>query len=890
MVSAANPKEGLEEGTLLLDGEPLFLRGTCIQGLNVLNFWGENEELHKVLLLLKAANFNAIRSCQHFQLPEVRELLDRYGIMSQQDVGSRYPTRRESPAKVRAGLVKASEVAARVCYNNPGVALLSLTNESEYDPSEMVESALRGDSERLLVPISGRLNKIHPHQFPKWVSKEYHTWHHTYAINKDAWKGKLPESMRCQVLDSIHPYWGWYPEKGQLHNWCRIQVPGRMLQVGEYGSEALDGYQTMKDYPASWGKTPARGDDVLWGHVQVEKDDVRQVVGFRGKHPSSLEEYIEASQTYQYDQLSEMTKAWRLSPKRIAAYFQFHFVDVIPANWPKSIVSHDLTPKRAYFAMAQANQPLVPLPRLLAGGNEMELWVANHKRNIYKDCQIDWTASSEGRIVAEGRQKVSVPKFGAVLAGTADLSGIKTSVEIVDIRLVLKDSKGKQISSYTQEMYIHAWRASGGLQFPFRKDTTAWIEAEAANNDANATLAVDQSKSTTTSAGKGLSVQPAFHPEKACSAEWKFERPLIQKKHQLWVRHAGDTPVWIRLHIDDQPLGTFALGATTGWGYKNGEWAWSAISLPPGLVKGAKSGGSDFLEGGRRRMKIRFEFLSRVNINVDCIALAPSAMKQPAGTRAVKLATSKQTGLYSSYHAFNEMYAATDSILPPLHTLTKGPKHHWFGYYLHDILDPSGRYLLAGEVGFEHRLQKTNDVIKLGMIDLQDNNKWVELGESRAWSWQQQCFLQWRPGSDTEVVWNDREGNVAVARVLDIKSRKMRTLPKAVDEATSRGARRLPFGNRSGELDCPPILGIMGKWAHWAGTTAKRKIEPTTRRYHDAKSTIHHPATFSAPHGRYGGCGRRRPDSPAVVGVRQHGPRQPHRHRHDRRGAAGGVL
>ncbi len=785
MVSAAKPKEGFEEGTLLLNGEPLILRGTNIQGLNALSFWGESKTLQDLLLLLKAAHFNAIRSCQHMQLPEVRELLDRFGIMSQQDVGSRYPTRRESPAKVRAGLIKASGVASRVLYNNPGVVLLSLSNETEFDPTEMVESALKGDSERLLVPVSGRLNKIHPHQFPKWVSKEYYTWHHTYAINKDAWKGKLPESMRCQVLDSIHPYWGWYPEKGQLHNWCRIQVPGRMLQVGEYGSEALDGYQTMKDYPASWGKTPARDADVLWGHVQVKKDDIRQVVGFRGKHPSSLEEYIEASQTYQYDQLAEMTKAWRLSPNRIAAYFQFHFIDVIPANWPKSIVSHDLTPKRAYFAMAQANQPLVPLPRLLPGGNAMELWVANHKTNTYKNCQIDWTASSEGRVVAEGRKKVDVPNSGAVLAGIADLSHINTSVKVVDIRLVCRDSKGKQLSTYVQEMYIHAWRTSGALIFPFRKDTAAWIEAETAASDTNPMLNVDLSKSSVTSAGKGLSVQPAFHPELPCSAEWEGALSSMPEKCELWVRHAGDTPVDIRLHIDAKPMGTFVLDATAGWGYEEGELAWSAIPLPASLAGNLVSERNDVLESGDRRMKIRFDFLGRVNVNLDCIALVSSELKQPAGTRAVKLSSLEQDTLYSSYHSFQEMHAATNSILPPLHALTGGSKFHWFGYYLHDQVDSSGRYLLAAEVDFENRLPKPTDAIKLGMIDLQDNNKWIELGESRAWSWQQQCFLQWRPSSDTEAVWNDREGNVAVARVLDIKSRKMRTLPKAVDEAIS---------------------------------------------------------------------------------------------------------
>ena len=139
MVSPSNPKKGLQEGMLLLDGEPLFLRGSSTQGLNALSFWGENKTLNNVLLLLKAANFNAIRSCQHVQPPKVRELLDRYGIMSQQDVGSRYPTRRQSSI-ILPELLKASKAIARVCYNNPGVVFVSFANETEFNPKARIPS------------------------------------------------------------------------------------------------------------------------------------------------------------------------------------------------------------------------------------------------------------------------------------------------------------------------------------------------------------------------------------------------------------------------------------------------------------------------------------------------------------------------------------------------------------------------------------------------------------------------------------------------------------------------------------------------------------------------------------------------------------------------------
>jgi len=123
---------------------------------------------------------------------------------------------------------------------------------------------------------------------------------------------------------------------------------------------------------------------------------------------------------------------------------------------------------------------------------------------------------------------------------------------------------------------------------------------------------------------------------------------------------------------------------------------------------------------------------------------------------------------------------AADAPLPPVRAITKGPKLHWFGYYDKLQFDPSGRFVLGMEVEFEHRSPKPDDVIKVGMIDLQDNDRWIELGSSRAWNWQQGCMLQWLPGSKSEVLWNDRDGDRFVCHVLDVQTKKQRTLPNPV--------------------------------------------------------------------------------------------------------------
>lgn len=116
----------------------------------------------------------------------------------------------------------------------------------------------------------------------------------------------------------------------------------------------------------------------------------------------------------------------------------------------------------------------------------------------------------------------------------------------------------------------------------------------------------------------------------------------------------------------------------------------------------------------------------------------------------------------------------------PVRALTKGPKYHWFGYYDKLQFDPTNRYVLCMQVDFEMRSPTKNDVIKMGYIDLQDNDKWIEIGESRSWGWQQGCMLQWIPGSESKVIWNDRRGNEFISIVKDIKTGETKILDKAI--------------------------------------------------------------------------------------------------------------
>ncbi len=115
--------------------------------------------------------------------------------------------------------------------------------------------------------------------------------------------------------------------------------------------------------------------------------------------------------------------------------------------------------------------------------------------------------------------------------------------------------------------------------------------------------------------------------------------------------------------------------------------------------------------------------------------------------------------------------------LPPARGITTGPKHHWFGYYDKLEFDPASRRVLGMQVGFEHRSPRPDDEIRIGLVDIEDGDKWTDLGSSTAWCWQQGCMLQWIPETDSKVIWNDREDGAYVSRILDVGSGAMNTIP-----------------------------------------------------------------------------------------------------------------
>ncbi|MHC4479668.1 MAG: hypothetical protein ACYS1C_01665 [Planctomycetota bacterium] len=124
----------------------------------------------------------------------------------------------------------------------------------------------------------------------------------------------------------------------------------------------------------------------------------------------------------------------------------------------------------------------------------------------------------------------------------------------------------------------------------------------------------------------------------------------------------------------------------------------------------------------------------------------------------------------------------------PVHAVTHGPKHHFFGYYDKSPWDASGRYLVGLEAEFADRPPRPEDAATVGLIDTAEGNAWKPVAQTRAWNWQQGNMLQWLPSApDHLIVYNARQGRHPVAVVMDAFTGRERVLPRPIYAVSPTG-------------------------------------------------------------------------------------------------------
>ncbi len=129
-----------------------------------------------------------------------------------------------------------------------------------------------------------------------------------------------------------------------------------------------------------------------------------------------------------------------------------------------------------------------------------------------------------------------------------------------------------------------------------------------------------------------------------------------------------------------------------------------------------------------------------------------------------------------------------EGCFPSVQAVTRGPKHHFFGYYDKSPWDSTGRYMLALEVEFMDRAPTPNDAATIGLIDLKENCLFRPVAKTYAWNWQQGCMLQWMPNTfRRRIIYNDRRDGRFISVIHDVESGEVRNLPLPIYALTHDG-------------------------------------------------------------------------------------------------------
>ena len=120
--------------------------------------------------------------------------------------------------------------------------------------------------------------------------------------------------------------------------------------------------------------------------------------------------------------------------------------------------------------------------------------------------------------------------------------------------------------------------------------------------------------------------------------------------------------------------------------------------------------------------------------------------------------------------------------------VTSGPKYHFKPYYGMQPWDNSGKYFLCMQSSFQHRPPTADDELTLGVVDLEGNNEFRPLAQTKAWNFQQGCMPHWMSGKNgNEIIYNDRVEQAYHAIVLNIHSKKKQILPLPIQAVSPNG-------------------------------------------------------------------------------------------------------
>ena len=135
---------------------------------------------------------------------------------------------------------------------------------------------------------------------------------------------------------------------------------------------------------------------------------------------------------------------------------------------------------------------------------------------------------------------------------------------------------------------------------------------------------------------------------------------------------------------------------------------------------------------------------------------------------------------------------ATNSSFPKFskaRAVTGGDKDHLFAsYYAINSWSADNRYITVLQTDIKDHLSDKNEPAGLGLVDLQDNNRYIPLTTTRCWNFQEGTMAYWL-GCDPnrKFIYNDLVDGKFVSIIIDIETKEKKIIPYPVSAVSPDG-------------------------------------------------------------------------------------------------------
>ncbi len=125
----------------------------------------------------------------------------------------------------------------------------------------------------------------------------------------------------------------------------------------------------------------------------------------------------------------------------------------------------------------------------------------------------------------------------------------------------------------------------------------------------------------------------------------------------------------------------------------------------------------------------------------------------------------------------------------PVQITQNGKEHLFASYYGINSWSNNQKYVIILETDIKHRLPDENDPATLGLVDLDSNNKFIPLTQTRAWNFQQGCMAHWLGTSpDSLIIYNDYRDGKFISVIMNVHTKEeIKTLTHPVSSVSPDG-------------------------------------------------------------------------------------------------------